>query len=404
MPEPFAELLKESKIFINREALSPHFVPESLLFRDKQIDSIIRALMPALKGSRGRNIFIYGKTGTGKTSCIKNVIAKVNGSPAVKAKISYINCRIYNSRYRVLNKIVADNMPTYAKRGYGLVDIYEKIISWIEEDGKILIVVLDEIDTIKDLDDLIYTLSRANSDIKSGGITIIGISNRISFKEQLDPRSVSTLDETEIVFPPYNSNELAAIMQARLPIAVKPNTVDGAAVNLAAAIAASESGDARLALRILSKACEIAEEEGSEKVTTAEVERAAKSAEEEIAYDLVSTLPEHQALVLYAIALLTLKGGRYKKLADGEESYLFSGEIYEKYAGIAESLNKEAKSPRWYRKYISDLDMQGLISTTESGRGVRGHTKLIKLLYSPERIKETIEKRMVRESAAEGPA
>ncbi|MEM3237096.1 MAG: AAA family ATPase, partial [Candidatus Micrarchaeaceae archaeon] len=402
MPEPFSELLKESKIFVNREALSPHFIPETLLFRDKQIDSIIKALLPALKGSRGRNIFIYGKTGTGKTSCIKNIISKINSSPSVKAKISYINCRIYNSRYRVLNKIVADNMPTYAKRGYGIVDIYEKIISWIEEDGKILIVVLDEIDTVKDLDDLIYTLSRANSDIKSGGITMIGISNRISFKDQLDPRSLSTLDETEIVFPPYNSNELAAIMQQRLAIATKPNVVENAAVNLAAAIAAGESGDARLALKILAKACELSEEEGLAKVTTREVERAAKTAEEEVAYDLVSTLPEHQNLVLYAIALLTLKGGRYKKLADGEESFLFSGEVYEKYVEIAESLRKEAKSSRWYRKYISDLDMQGLISTSESGRGVRGHTKLIKLLYPPERIKETIEKRMMLESTAEG--
>ena len=75
--------------------------------------------------------------------------------------------------------------------------------------AKILVVVLDEIDVVKDLDDLIYTLTRANSDMKSGGITIVGVSNKVSFKEDLDPRSLSTLYENELVFPPYNSNELS---------------------------------------------------------------------------------------------------------------------------------------------------------------------------------------------------
>jgi cell division control protein 6 len=402
--EEFSNLLKESQIFANREVLSPHYIPDNLLFRDKQIESIIKALTPAFKGSRGRNLFIYGKTGTGKTSCMRYVIDKAKEIEEVKAKISYINCRIYNSRYRVLGKIISDHLPSYAKRGYSIVDIYEKIINWIEEDGKILVVVLDEIDTVRDLDDLIYTLTRGNSDIKAGGITIVGISNKISFKENLDPRSISTLYETEIVFPPYNSVELTAILKQRASMGFKPGVVEPEAISLAAAIAAKESGDARLALTIISKAGELAEERSLQKITAAEVEEASKSAEEEVAYELVSTLPEHQKLVIYAIALLTLKGGRYKKLTDDDENYLFSGEIYSKYAAVAASLNKEPKSSRWYRKYIADLDMQGLITTYESGKGIRGHTKLIKLSYSPERIKETVEKSIMIENEAEGKA
>jgi len=204
MNEQFADLFKESKIFANREVLSPHYMPEVLPFRDKQINDIVKSLTPSLKGERGRNIFVYGKTGTGKTSCIKHVINEVKNLPVVKARISYVNCRIYNSRYRVLSKIAGDHLPFYAKRGYGVVEIYEKIINWIEEDSKILIVVLDEIDIVKDLDDLVYTLTRANGDLRAGGITIVGVSNKLSFKESLDPRSLSTLYENELVFPPYN--------------------------------------------------------------------------------------------------------------------------------------------------------------------------------------------------------
>ncbi|MGC8538381.1 MAG: Cdc6/Cdc18 family protein [Candidatus Micrarchaeia archaeon] len=402
MSEPFSNILKESQIFANRDVLSPHYIPESLLFRDKQISSIVKYITPSLKGERGRNLFIYGKTGTGKTSCMRYVIEKIKAIPEVKAHISYINCRIYNSRFRVLSKIISDNLPTYAKRGYGIVELYEKLINWIEEDGKIFVVVLDEIDMVKDLDDLIYTLTRANSDIRSGGITIVGISNKISFKDELDPRSLSTLYENELVFPPYNSNELAAILKQRAELGFKKDVIDQAAINLAAAISAKESGDARFALKILSKAGEIAEEESRPKVTTKEIEEASRSAEEDVAYELISTLPEHQKLVIYAIALLTLQGSRYKKLMDGAETYLFSGEVYDKYVDVSNALNKDPKSSRWYRKYLADLEMQGLIATYESGKGIRGHTKLIKLSYSPEKIKSTIEKELFKENEAEG--
>lgn len=395
--EPFSALFKDSKVFANREVLSPHYIPENLLFRERQMDEIVKSLTPSLKGERGRNLFVYGKTGTGKTSCVKHIVDRIKNLTVVRAKICYINCRIYNSRYRVLYKIISDYLPLYAKRGYGIVDIYEKIINWIDEDGKKLIVVLDEIDVIKDLDDLIYTLTRANSDIKSGGITIVGISNKISFKEELDPRSLSTLYENELVFPPYNSNELASILKDRVDIGFKKNVVDPAAINLAAAIAAKESGDARLALKIISKAGELVDENGGGTITPKEITEASRFAEEDIAYELVNTLPEHQKLIIYAISLLSIQGSRYKRLSDEKDTYLFSGDVYSKYSSISQSLEKEPKSSRWYRKYIVDLEMQGLISTYESGKGIRGHTKLIKLAYPPEKMKETIEKTLAKE-------
>ena len=260
------DLLVESKIFADREVLSPHYMPKKLLFREKEINNIEKALAPSLKGERGRNLFIYGKTGTGKTSCTKYVIDEVKSIPNTKARISYVNCRIYNTRYRVLNKIVSDHLPTYAKRGYGAVDLYEKLTSWIEEDSKILVIALDEVDVVKDLDDLVYTLTRINSDKKAGGVTIMGVSNKISFKEILDPRSLSTLYETELVFPPYYATELYAIIKDRVQRGFKADIVSEDVLHLVAATAAKEGGDARLSLKILSRAGELAEERASKEV------------------------------------------------------------------------------------------------------------------------------------------
>ena len=389
---PLNDLLGESKIFQNREVLSPHFTPSKLVFREKEINNIEKAVAPALKGERGRNLFIYGKTGTGKTSCVKYVIAEIKNIPNTRARISYINCRIYNSRFRVLGKIIGDHLPTYAKRGYGAVDLYERIRSWIEEDSKIFMVVLDEIDMVKDLDDLIYTLTRINSDIKAGGVAILGISNKISIKEDLDPRSLSTLYEQELVFPAYYAQELYAIIKGRADNGFKKGVVSDDVLHYIAAAAAKEGGDARFSLKILSKAGELGEEKDSEAVTMKEAQEAVKMAEDEAVYDLIATLPEHQKLVLYSISLLTQSGGTYKKLTDGVDTYLFSGEVYNMYRSITESMNKDPKSERWYRKYLSELEMQGLVAAFESGKGIRGHTKLIKLLYPPKKIKEVLER------------
>ncbi|HUY70504.1 MAG TPA: AAA family ATPase, partial [Candidatus Baltobacteraceae bacterium] len=386
------DMLVESKVFANREVLSPHFIPKKLIFREKEINNIERAIAPALKGERGRNLFIYGKTGTGKTSCARYVIEEVRDIPNTRAKISYINCKIYNSRYRVLNKIVSDHLPTYAKRGYGAVDLYEKLTSWIEEDNKILVIILDEVDVVKDLDDLIYTLTRINSDIKAGGVTIIGISNKVSFKEALDPRSLSTLYETELVFAPYYATELYAIIKDRAAGGFKSNVISDDILHFIAASAAKEGGDARLSLKILSRVGEITEERNLDKVSMKEATDASRMAENDIVYELIATLPEHHKLVLYAIAILTQSGGSYKKLTDGVDTYLFSGEVYNRYKSITESLRKEAKSERWYRKYLSELEMQGLITAFESGKGIRGHTKLIKLMYPPQKTKDVLEK------------
>ena len=334
------EMLADSKIFARRDVLSPHFVPKKLIGRAKEINSIEKALAPSLKGDRGSNLFIYGKTGTGKTSCTKYVLDEVKAIPNSKAKISYVNCKIYNSRYRVLNKIVTDHLPTYAKRGYGTVDLYEKLTAWIEEDNKILVAILDEIDVVKDLDDLVYTLTRINSDIRAGGVTIIGISNKVSFKEVLDPRSLSTLYETELVFPPYYATELYEIIKDRAALAFKPGTVSEDVLHYIAATSAKDGGDARLALKILSKAGEMIEESGATTITTKDAEHATKSADNEIVYDLIGTLPEHHKLVLYSIALLTKGGGSYKKLTDGTDTYLFSGEVYSRYKSIAEGMSQ----------------------------------------------------------------
>ena len=389
----FDEILSKKSIFRNVTVLSPHFVPAILPFRDEQIQTIMKTVSPALKGQKPRNLFIYGTTGTGKTCCTKWVMDEFN-KPSSDKQMLYLNCRIYNSRYRILQRALKDFVPEISKAGFGLTFLYEKLLELIDKNYHIVLI-LDEIDMVKDLDDLVYTLTRANDEIRSkGGVSLIGISNKLSFKDVLDPRSKSSLSEFEIVFPPYTSEQLKEILKQRVGEGFQENVVTESAINLAAAITSQESGDARYALKLLLKAGEITEQNGKDSLTDIEVETARKKVELDLASETVATLPDNHQMVLYGIANLTLGGSKYERLDGLENGFLFSGEVYEEYEGICRKLKKRPRSLRWYKEYLNDIELLGLITTKPSSTGIRGHTTLIKLGHNTRDILDIVKKNL----------
>ncbi|MDD5340418.1 MAG: AAA family ATPase [Candidatus ainarchaeum sp.] len=392
----FDQILSKKSIFRDVSVLSPHYVPKELPFRAKHMHEIMTVLSPALRNQKPRNLIIYGKTGTGKTCCIKRVTEELaeasskNGSPIT---INYVNCRIYNSRYRILQKMLKDFVPELEKAGFGLTFLYEKLLE-LASSGRQIVVLLDEIDMVKDLDELIYTLTRSNDEIKKGGVSMVGISNKLSFKDVLDPRSRSSLYETEMVFEPYTAEQLQKILSQRAEEGFEKGVVEPSAVNLAAAITSQESGDARYALKLLVKAGEMAEQAGRAKITDEDVEAARKKVELDLTMETTNTLPEMHQIVLYSIASISISGSKYSRLEGLESGFLFSGEVYEEYEATCKKLRKRPRSTRWYKEYLNDLETLGLITTTPSGKGIRGQTTLIKLGPSPHGILGIVKKNL----------
>lgn len=392
----FSQILEEGTIFRNRDILSPHYVPDKLLFREKEVRGLMLGLAPALKGSKPRNLFVYGKTGTGKTATVRRVVQKLMDEKNPRVKSVYMNCRVYDSRYKAVQKCITEYQPDFAKTGFSFAVLYEKLLDWIEDGiGKHLVIVLDEIDMVKDLDSLLYTLTRANDDLKAGSISMVGISNKVNFKQKLDVRSKSSLCEEELVFQPYDAGQLGGILKQRIPEAFKDGTVDESGLNLAAAVAAGENGDARYALNLMLRAGELAENRGIAKVTDKEVEEARRIADEDKAFEVVSSLPEHQQYVLYGLAGLAANT-KYKRLVeDNGEKLYFSSEVYDTYKSLAKRAGQEPRTSRWFREYLHDLETLGLVATIESGKGVRGHATLVKLCYDAPKIRKIIEKTLL---------
>jgi cell division control protein 6 len=199
-----------------------------------------------------------------------------------------------------------------------------------------------------------------------------------------------------MVFPPYNAEELKEILKRRAEHAFKQGVVDDSALSLAAAFSAQESGDARTAVMLLLRAGEVADRKGSDKITDEDVKKAKSKVEEELILNMISTLPEQQQVVLYAISVLSLeKKGIRKITGQLEEGVLFSGEIYDEYEKIAKNMGKEIVTARWYREYISELEMYGLILSTNSGKGFKGQSRLIKLGFDAKKIRQLLEKELM---------
>ncbi len=406
----FGDYVTNYNLFSNKEALSPHFTPPKLPYRENEIKAVVDLMAPALNSEKPSNIFIYGKTGVGKTMVARFVSAELQETckeQNIPLYVSYINNKSYDSKYRVLVKLLKDvwelNKEYFEGRGLKVHDsgapptlIYETIMEFVNATGAGVVVILDEVDAVKDLDSLLYSLTRANDDLKKGFITVLGISNNLFFKKNLDPRSKSTLCEEEMVFHPYNAKQLAAILAERVKMGFKEGKVDTSAVHLIAAIAAKEGGDARYALRLLKKAGEIAEASNARLVKEKEVEEAQKSVEEDIVFESLSTLPEHQQIVLLALTDLVenaQRGAGGQRNLDGEMKKQFtSGEVYDEYKRVCRQAKQAVRSMRWVREYLNDLEMQGFVSMQFTGKGQRGQTRLVELGEDPGKIKQFVMK------------
>ena len=83
-----------NSLFKNKGVLQVRYTPDSIPHRDEQIKAIASILASTLRGERPSNLFVYGKTGTGKTlsvQYVQNEILKKAEELGVEINFKYLN-------------------------------------------------------------------------------------------------------------------------------------------------------------------------------------------------------------------------------------------------------------------------------------------------------------------------
>jgi cell division control protein 6 len=373
----FNHFLESPQILADREVLRHDYIPSSMPHREQQIRHLGEMVAPILRGARCSNIFVYGKTGTGKTAVTKYVLQKLSkkasemGSPI---KVCYVNCRLAGTEYRVFAYMCDAINVNIPFTGLALGEVFDRLKNGLNTQKTTLLVVLDEIDAlVKERGDiLLYELTRINEALRGSKTAVVGISNDLRFKEFLDPRVLSSLSEEEIVFQPYNADELLDILRERAKMAFNEGVLSEGAVSLCAALAAAEHGDARRALDLLRVAGELAEREHAKAVNDEHIRLAEKRIEHDRVFEAVRNLPPHSKLVLCSVYVLTKTGVKR----------IVTGEIFEVYCELCAQTAVSPLTQRRVSDLINELDSLGLLNTQVVSMGRYGRTKKIRLSIS----------------------
>ncbi|SVA56797.1 uncharacterized protein METZ01_LOCUS109651 [marine metagenome] len=372
----FEKILGQDSLFIDRKAFDHAFEPSSLPHRDHEVEALVRNLVDALNGHIPSNMLLYGVPGSGKTVVTRFVLGQLldKGVEMGQPVQTYeINCRNVDTKYRVVQTIASQ----LARRGDTPIPftgwptdrVLETLIYRMDRAAGVHIIVLDEIDNLVSRagDDLLYNLTSLNTVLGNARCCIIGISNDLHFTQQLDPRVSSRLSQEDLVFHPYGALEIQDILNERVETGLRENVLEGGVLELCAALAAQEHGDARRALDLLRISVQKAEQRAQARVDPKHVRLAQSQLEYDQVTPVLKSLPLHQKVVLFAIILNEENGLRN----------ISTGEVYRTYADACMKIGVEPLTPRRISSLLNELDTLGLIMARNVSKGRGGRSKQV---------------------------
>ena len=341
----FDDVLRSDQTVVkNDEALDYEFLPKLLPYREKEQKYLAMCIKPLFNERSGRNLFIYGPPGIGKTAAVRHVLRDLE-EETDSIEILFVNCWQHNTSYKVLLEM-CDLLGYKFTQNKKTVELYKIVSSIVNKTSAVF--VFDEIDKAEDFDFLYFVLEEIYRK------TIFLITNYKSFLVDLDERIKSRLVPELVEFKQYNEEETRGILKERIGYAFYDGVWDDSSFGVVVKKTA-QIKDIRSGIFLLKESALQAEEKSSKKILPEHVQSAVKKLDDFTIKN--SALLEHEAQIIYSL----VKDNSGKKIGD-----LFK--IYQKQGG--------ASSYKTFQRKISKLE-EGKFVQTKKQTGSGGNTTIV---------------------------
>jgi archaeal cell division control protein 6 len=266
----FSDMLRSGEsLFLDTVALDYDYQPKIVKFRENEQQRFAVAIRPLLNNSNGRNLFVHGVPGVGKTTACKNVLRELEEETDEIVPL-YVNCWKESSTYKIYYRICLDLGFRFIQNKKTN-ELFEMIK--LKLNKKSAVFIFDEIDKLEDTD-FLYTILE---EIYRKSIFML-TNYRDSYTE-MDERIRSRLNPEFVFFRTYKEQEIAGILEERKKYAFVPNVWEDEAFKEIVEKCA-ETKDVRVGLYLMKEAGNIAEERSSKKITINDVAKAIQKVED----------------------------------------------------------------------------------------------------------------------------
>jgi orc1/cdc6 family replication initiation protein len=331
-------------------AFDERHVPDLILTRDTQIREITHCLTPLVSKRRPTHLWLYGPVGSGKTVTARHVLEQLQREHGILGV--YVNCWEHNSLYFVLSRILdelrvlhTDVRDTAFKK--------ERLFRYLKNEP--LLVILDEIDkpSPQERNAILYNLSTLDR------LGLLCICNSRYALHLAEDRVRSRIAPVQVKFGAYSSEELQAILKVRRDDGLAEGAVDPSLLDR---IADLSFGDARVAIQMLGRAGQVAEQESASKVQFWHVQKArARGLGRRKSY-LLQDLTEDHRMIYDTVS---------------EKGEVLTGQLFAEYRKRCHKLGRKPIAIRTFSNYVNALANAKLI-TSERAR-VPGKVRLLKV-------------------------
>ncbi len=352
-------------VFADRSKLSPAYLPERLLHREKEY-GLLKAFLEA-GVYRGDDVFysrvqVIGPVGAGKTTLCMLVGQELQRKHRKLTHI-YVNLRRFTaskvSIYRYLVKKVSEEAYSVSLSAE---ELLENLLNHLKESGQRVIITFDDADyhvsISRGRETVVYDFTRLHEVWPMHPLNVVGVvfvSRESGFGGFLDRAEMSSLGANILRLEPYTREQLVDILADRVAEAFQRGAVPFSVIEHVADFVSRPPyiGDVRLALDLLLYAGNLAETNGRDVVRIDDVRHAVAETVAMSQAAEYAELPEKPRVVLLSVAkALLARDKAFAELREVKEMFTVFCETH----GLSSSGFDKALSYLVERGYVERVD------------------------------------------------